>query len=83
MISYSDVKGPKDKINFQIVAHEIEAPFLEQGDNKSTAANWYGAKIQPFNVDLKISGTQSEIFWEGRLFKQFKLPDTRLFQWFI
>jgi glyoxylase-like metal-dependent hydrolase (beta-lactamase superfamily II) len=43
------VKSLKDKINFKIVAHELEAQF------QVTAANWFGYKIQPFNADLKFS----------------------------
>jgi glyoxylase-like metal-dependent hydrolase (beta-lactamase superfamily II) len=56
------VKALKDKINFKIVAHELEASFLEQGNNKVTSAFWYWFKIQPFPVNLKISGAQTEIF---------------------
>ena len=37
-------------------------------------------KIQPSNVDLKITGDQTEIFWETGSFKPFKLPATRLVQ---
>jgi glyoxylase-like metal-dependent hydrolase (beta-lactamase superfamily II) len=55
------VKTLKDLLHCQIVAHELEAPFLEQGDNVVTAANWYGTTIQPFHVDHKISGSQEEI----------------------
>lgn len=43
LIITGGVKGLKDIINFKIVAHELEGPFLEQGDNKVTAANWYGS----------------------------------------
>lgn len=57
------------RLNFKIVAHELEAPYLEQGDNKVTAAHWFGAKIQPFNVDLKISGAQTEIFSGDRIIR--------------
>jgi hypothetical protein len=45
------VKGLKEKINFKNVAHELEAPYLEQGDNKVTAANWYRRKIEPSEVE--------------------------------
>ena len=61
-------------LHCRIVAHELEAPFLEQGDNVVTAANWYGAKIQPFHVDLKISGSQEEISLGGRIIKAIHTP---------
>jgi glyoxylase-like metal-dependent hydrolase (beta-lactamase superfamily II) len=56
------------------VAHEFEAQFLERGDNVVTAANWYGAKIQPFNVDLKISGSEAEINLGDRMIKAIHTP---------
>ncbi len=39
----------------RIVAHELDAPYLETGDNDVTGARWYGAELQPFTVDHKIS----------------------------
>lgn len=67
-------KTLKDLLHGQIVAHELEAPFLEQGDNIVTAAKWYGAKIQPCHVDLKISGSQEEISLGGRIIKAIHTP---------
>jgi len=56
------------------VAHELEAPFLEQGDNVVTAATWYGARIQPFSVDLKISGSQADIPLGERIIQAIHTP---------
>ena len=61
------VKDLKDILKCQIVAHELEVPFLEHCDNVVTAANWYGAAIQPFQVDLKISGSRGEVVLGGSL----------------
>ncbi len=68
------VKALHDLLKCQIVAHECEAPFLEKGDNIVTAATWYGAKIQPFGVDLKISGGQAEINLGNRIIKAIHAP---------
>jgi glyoxylase-like metal-dependent hydrolase (beta-lactamase superfamily II) len=68
------VKALKDLISAQIVAHELEAPFLEQGDNVVTAATWYGARIQPFGVDLKISGSKADIPLGGRIIQAIHTP---------
>jgi glyoxylase-like metal-dependent hydrolase (beta-lactamase superfamily II) len=68
------VKALKDLIPAQIVAHELEAPFLEQGDNVVTAATWYGARIQPFHVDRKISGSQEDILLGGRVMQAIHTP---------
>lgn len=68
------VKALKDLFHCQIVAHELDAPFLEQGDNVVTAAKWYGAKIQPFQIDLEISGDREEIVLGGRIIKAIHTP---------
>ncbi len=40
----------------KIVAHALDAPYLEKGDNEVTAASWYGAGIDPVVIDLKWPG---------------------------
>jgi glyoxylase-like metal-dependent hydrolase (beta-lactamase superfamily II) len=52
----------------------IEAPFLEKGDNVVTAAKWYGAKLQPFQVDYKIQGSQEDITLGGRIIQAIHTP---------
>jgi hypothetical protein len=36
------------------VAHELDARFLEQGDDMVTAATWYGASLEPFLIEKKL-----------------------------
>jgi glyoxylase-like metal-dependent hydrolase (beta-lactamase superfamily II) len=45
----------------RIVAHELDAAFLEEGDSETTAASWYGRTLKPFSIDRKISGDREEI----------------------
>jgi glyoxylase-like metal-dependent hydrolase (beta-lactamase superfamily II) len=68
------VKALQSLVPAQIVAHELEAPFLEQGDNVVTAAKWYGARIQPFHVDRKVSGSQEDILLGGRVIQAIHTP---------
>jgi len=49
----------------KIVAHQLDAAYLETGDSQVTAASWYGAKFQPLTIDHKIEG-QKEIFKVGK-----------------
>jgi glyoxylase-like metal-dependent hydrolase (beta-lactamase superfamily II) len=44
----------RDQYRCQIVAHRLDAAFLEAADNRVTAAAWYGAKMAILNVDHKI-----------------------------
>jgi glyoxylase-like metal-dependent hydrolase (beta-lactamase superfamily II) len=55
------VKALKDKLGCKVIAHALDAPFLETGDNRVTAAIWYGSKIQPFTVDRKLSDARENI----------------------
>jgi len=68
------VKALKDILPIQIVAHELEAPFLEQGDNTVTAAQWYGAAIQPFGIERKLSGLREKIDLGGRQIEAIHTP---------
>jgi glyoxylase-like metal-dependent hydrolase (beta-lactamase superfamily II) len=68
------VKALRDLVPAHIVAHELEAPFLEQGDNVVTAATWYGARLQPFGVDLKIAGSKADIPLGGRILQAIHIP---------
>ena len=38
----------------KIVAHELDAEFLEAGDSEVTAASWYGTWMEPLKVDIKV-----------------------------
>lgn len=58
----------------EIVAHELDAPYLEIGDNRVTAANWYGAELQPFRVDRKLAGSREDIFIAGRKIEAIHTP---------
>ena len=46
----------RDHYGCKIVAHTLDAVYLESGNNDVTAASWYGAKIAPLNIDHKIGG---------------------------
>jgi glyoxylase-like metal-dependent hydrolase (beta-lactamase superfamily II) len=38
----------------KIIAHALDAPYLESGDSEVTAASWYGARMNPLGIDIKI-----------------------------
>ena len=48
----------RDQYGCRIVAHELDAAFLENGDSTVTAANCYGAQMKPLKVDYKISNRE-------------------------
>lgn len=42
-----------------IIAHELDAVFLEDGDSQVTAAAWYGARQKPMTIDIKLKGEKN------------------------
>ncbi len=52
----------------RIVAHELDAVYLEDGDSTVTAATWYGTRMPPLKIDYQIK-KKEEIFpiGDGRL----------------
>lgn len=55
----------RSRYNCKIVAHELDAVYLENGDSKVTAADWYGARMNPLKIDYKIID-KKETFQVGK-----------------
>jgi glyoxylase-like metal-dependent hydrolase (beta-lactamase superfamily II) len=64
----------QEALHCRVVAHALEAPFLEQGDQVVTAATWYGARLQPLVVDHKIAGAGETIVLGGRNIQAIHTP---------
>ncbi len=50
----------RDATGCRIVAHALDAEFLEAGDSEVTAASWYGAWMEPLAVDEKVEGPHAD-----------------------
>lgn len=48
----------------KIAAHELDTAYLENGDSKVTAADWYEARLHPLKIDYKIKN-KTETFKVG------------------
>ncbi len=44
----------------RIVAHSLDAEFIESGDSEVTAASWYGSWMEPTKIDIHIEGAQAD-----------------------
>ncbi len=51
----------RDEYGCRIVAHELDAIYLESGDNRVTGAAGYGACLEPFAMDIKLRGQESTL----------------------
>jgi len=45
----------------KIVAHALDAVYLESGNSEVTAASWYGADMPPLHVDIKLEDAETDI----------------------
>jgi len=52
----------KERLGLKVVAHELEARYLEDGDQHVTAASWYGARLQPLTIDIKLRKPQETLY---------------------
>jgi glyoxylase-like metal-dependent hydrolase (beta-lactamase superfamily II) len=50
----------KKATNCKIVAHKLDAVYIEEGDNNVTAASWYGTFMEKTTVDIKVDGNEDE-----------------------
>ena len=58
----------------KIVAHELDAIYLESGDSEVTAASWYGKSMKPCPVDVKISGSEKEFRLGEKMIRAIHTP---------
>jgi glyoxylase-like metal-dependent hydrolase (beta-lactamase superfamily II) len=54
-------QGLKDRFGCQVVAHSLDAVYLEAGDSVVTAASWYGTHVSPLSIDVKLDGAVNPI----------------------
>lgn len=64
----------RDRLDCEVVAHEQDAVFLEEGNDTVTAAKWYGSRLEPFTVDRKLSGEREEFFLGDRALQAIHVP---------
>jgi glyoxylase-like metal-dependent hydrolase (beta-lactamase superfamily II) len=64
----------RETFGCNIVAHELDAPYLETGDNDVTGARWYGAALKPFHVDHKITSSRESFVLGNGAVESFHTP---------
>ncbi len=66
--------GLRDRFGCLVIAHELDADFLESGDTEVTAASWYGTKFYPCPVDRRLSGAQETLMLGERPITALHIP---------
>ena len=55
------IQAVREKSKCKVVMHEMDAVFLEDGNENVTGAAWYGASLKPMLVDFKLTGDRNSI----------------------
>ncbi|MBN2028566.1 MAG: MBL fold metallo-hydrolase [Actinobacteria bacterium] len=50
-----------EKYGLPIAIHSLDAPAVEEGDSRRTAANWYGMELSPMKVRYHLEGAGGSI----------------------
>ena len=64
----------RDECSCKIVAHELDALYLEEGDSNVTAARWYGKALKPLTVDYTITSFEESFLVGRRRITSFHAP---------
>ena len=48
----------RNQFGTKLVMHELDAAIVERGDNRLTAAFCFEIKLEPFEIDVKVSGEE-------------------------
>lgn len=68
------IEAVRKRTGCQVVAHGLDAVFLEEGDSEVTAARWYGFSRNPISIDIKLQGDRNEIELGGRKIEAVHTP---------
>jgi glyoxylase-like metal-dependent hydrolase (beta-lactamase superfamily II) len=50
------IQAVREKSGCKVLMHELDAVFLEEGNERVTGAAWYGGSLKPVPVDIKLTG---------------------------
>jgi glyoxylase-like metal-dependent hydrolase (beta-lactamase superfamily II) len=67
-------RAVREKTDCQVVAHELDARFLEQGNDRVTAAKWYDASMGCLPIDVKLVGEREDLELGGRNIEAIHVP---------
>jgi glyoxylase-like metal-dependent hydrolase (beta-lactamase superfamily II) len=66
--------GIRERLRCPVVAHALDARFVEVGDSRVTAAAWYGASMLACHIDRKLLAAEEEIGLGERTISALHIP---------
>lgn len=62
------------RLGCSTVAHQLDAAFIEAGDDEVSAASWYGRHLTPCPIDRKLVGRRERIVVGRRPIEAIHIP---------
>jgi glyoxylase-like metal-dependent hydrolase (beta-lactamase superfamily II) len=56
----------RDLLDSRLVMHKLDADVVERGDDRMTAAHWYGVRFLPLQIDVKLTEAEERIDFAGQ-----------------
>jgi glyoxylase-like metal-dependent hydrolase (beta-lactamase superfamily II) len=64
----------RERLGCRVVAHALDADFIEAGNNEVTAAGWYLGSLTPCVVDRRLTLFREDIALAGRVITALHIP---------
>ena len=64
----------RQRLNLTVVAHRLDAEFIEVGDDETSAASWYGSSLTPVTVDRKLDRHRETVMLGSRPIEALHMP---------
>ena len=58
--------GLRERFGSHIIMHNLDAPPVERGDDRMTAAYWYGVRFAPLPIDVKLTKAEERLDFGGQ-----------------
>lgn len=56
----------RDRFGSRLIMHKLDADVVERGDDRMTAAHWYGVRFLPLPTDVKLTEAEDRIDIAGQ-----------------
>jgi glyoxylase-like metal-dependent hydrolase (beta-lactamase superfamily II) len=64
----------RERLHCTVVMHELDAWYVEVGDDEVSAASWYGSQLEPCIIDRKLAAKEEEIRLGDRNIRAVHIP---------
>jgi glyoxylase-like metal-dependent hydrolase (beta-lactamase superfamily II) len=68
------IQDIRERTKCKVITHELDARFLEEGNESVTGAGWYGGSLPRLMIDIKLTGKRETVDLGGRKIEAIHVP---------